>query len=322
MTIHEQLIIQADAARKAARMLALASTESKNNALHAMAEALMNGTEAILTANEKDMANGREKGLSQALLDRLMINESRIEDMAEGLRQVAALKDPVGEGSRIWIGADGIQITQLRTPIGVVGMIYEARPNVTVDAAALCLKSGNAVILKGGSEAIHTNTAIARLIQKAVVSAGIPEGSIQLVESTDREAVQVMMKMNGYIDVLIPRGGAGLIQAVVANASIPVIETGVGNCHVYVDDSAVPEMATQIVINGKTHRPGVCNATESLLVHHSFAKKHLASLARQLQDMGVALRGCEVTQSLVPGIQAADERDWAKIGRASCRERV
>ncbi|MEN1758968.1 glutamate-5-semialdehyde dehydrogenase [Anoxynatronum sibiricum] len=311
MTIAEQVTQQAKAARKASRQMALVSTDEKNQCLLKMAAALETNSGVIQAANEQDLAMAREKGFSQALLDRLMINDARINDMAEGLRQVAALKDPVGEGSRLWTGADGIQISQVRTPMGVVGMIYEARPNVTVDAAALCLKSGNAVILKGGSEAIHTNTAIAGVLKSAMAESALPVEAVQLIESTSREAVNVLMKLNGLVDVLIPRGGAGLIKTVVEQSSVPVIETGVGNCHVFVDASADPVMATAIAVNGKTHRPAVCNATETLLVHESFAREHLGTLTKPLLEKGVELRGCPVTCSLVPAAMPASEEDWS-----------
>ena len=310
MKILEQIKEQAKAARSAAHQMALMETDIKNKALEAMADALLSHIPQIIAENEKDMEKGRCLGLSQALLDRLMLNHDRIQGMASGLRQVASLSDPIGEGTKVWTGADGIQITQMRTPIGVVGMIYEARPNVTVDAAALCLKAGNAVILKGGSEAIHSNTIIADIIGQAAVSTGLPEGCIQFISSTDREAVQVMMRLNGLIDVLIPRGGAGLIKAVVEHSSVPVIETGVGNCHIFLDESAQPMMAENIVINGKTHRPGVCNATETLLVQRDFAEQHLVQIADALSEKGVELRGCIKTCALVPQALPAEERDW------------
>lgn len=310
MKIQEQIKSQATAARSAAHEMALMESDTKNKALESMADALLNHAPQIISENEKDMEQGQHLGLSQALLDRLMLNHARIQDMASGLRQVASLKDPIGEGTKVWTGADGIQITQIRTPIGVVGMIYEARPNVTVDAAALCLKAGNAVVLKGGSEAIHSNTIIADVIGQAAVNAGLPKGCIQFIASTDREAVQVMMKLNGLIDVMIPRGGAGLIKAVVEHSSVPVIETGVGNCHIYLDESAQPVMAENIVINGKTHRPGVCNATETLLVQLDFAKQHLLQIADALSAKGVELRGCIKTCALIPQAVPAEEKDW------------
>ncbi|AVX19971.1 glutamate-5-semialdehyde dehydrogenase [Carboxydocella sporoproducens DSM 16521] len=311
MDVRQYVVEKAKLAQKAARQLAAASTDVKNAALLAMAEALQQRSDEILRANAQDMEAGRQKGLSQALLDRLLLTEKRIADMAEGLRQVAALPDPVGEVVKMWTRPNGLQIGQMRVPLGVVGIIYEARPNVTVDAAALCLKTGNAVLLRGGSEAIHSNTAIARIISRAAREVGLPEGAIQLIEITGREAVNVMLRLNGYLDVLIPRGGAGLIRTVVENASVPVIETGVGNCHVYVDAEADLAMAEEIVINAKTQRPAVCNAMETLLVHREVAAEFLPGLAERLTELGVELRGCPVTRSLVPGIQPATEDDWA-----------
>jgi len=310
MDVRQYVVEKARLAQKAARQLAAASTDVKNAALLAMAEALQQRSDEILRANAQDMEAGRQKGLSQALLDRLLLTEKRIADMAEGLRQVAALPDPVGEVVKMWTRPNGLQIGQMRVPLGVVGIIYEARPNVTVDAAALCLKTGNAVLLRGGSEAINSNTAIARIISRAAREVGLPEAAIQLIEITDREAVNVMLRLNGYLDVLIPRGGAGLIRTVVENASVPVIETGVGNCHVYVDVEADLAMAEEIVINAKTQRPAVCNAMETLLVHREVAADFLPGLAERLTELGVELRGCPETQKLVPGAQAASEEDW------------
>lgn len=310
MDVRQYVVEKARLAQKAARQLAAASTDVKNAALLAMAEALQQRSDEILRANAQDMEAGRQKGLSQALLDRLLLTEKRIADMAEGLRQVAVLPDPVGEVVKMWTRPNGLQIGQMRVPLGVVGIIYEARPNVTVDAAALCLKTGNAVLLRGGSEAIHSNTAITRIISRAAREVGLPEGAIQLIEMTDREAVNVMLRLNGYLDVLIPRGGAGLIRTVVENASVPVIETGVGNCHVYVDAEADLAMAEEIVINAKTQRPAVCNAMETLLVHREVAADFLPGLAERLTELGVELRGCPETQRLVPGVQAATEEDW------------
>lgn len=310
MNINDYMIEKGALAKKASRKLAYISTETKNNALVAMSEALIKNSEFILVENEKDIENGKNNGMSQGLLDRLALNTKRIEDMAEGLKSVALLSDPIGEVTRMWKNADNLQIGRVRVPLGVIGMIYEARPNVTVDAAALCIKSGNAVILKGGKEAINSNIAIANTIIKAAVEAGLPEGSIQLVETTDREAVNTMMKLNEYIDVLIPRGGAGLIQTIVKNSTVPVIETGVGNCHVYVDEDADLEMAANIVINAKTQRTGVCNAMETLLVHKDTAPKLLPKLGERLKSLGVDIRGCEKTQEYIKDIKSATEKDW------------
>jgi glutamate-5-semialdehyde dehydrogenase len=311
MTIAEEVREKGRKAKEAAYILAGLSTEVKDHALLAMARALEDQAEEILSANEKDMAAGYQAGLSKALLDRLLLNPARIKEMAEGLRAIAALPDPVGEVVSMWTRPNGLQIGKMRVPLGVIGIIYEARPNVTVDAAGLCLKTGNAVLLRGGSEAIHSNIAITRVISRAAEEQGIPAGAIQLIETTDREAVNVMLKMRDYLDLLIPRGGAGLIRTVVENATVPVIETGVGNCHVYVDASADPEMATAIVINAKTQRPGVCNAMETLLVHRDIASSWLPKVAERLISRGVELRGCARSRALVPVMKEATEEDWA-----------
>ncbi|HAA90766.1 MAG: Gamma-glutamyl phosphate reductase [Thermoanaerobacterales bacterium 50_218] len=297
-------------AKEAAYKLGSVSTKVKNEALMAMAKALEERMELILTANEQDMEAGRAKGLSNALLDRLLLTPDRIREMAEGLRALVALPDPVGEVVKMWTRPNGLQIGKMRVPLGVIGIIYEARPNVTVDAAGLCLKAGNAVILRGGSEAFNSNKAITDVISAAATSAGIPEGAIQLVETTDREAARIMMRMNGYIDVLIPRGGAGLIQTVVENATVPVLETGVGNCHVYVDEDADLDMATRIVVNAKTQRPAVCNAMETLLVHEKIAEEFLPKVAAALKEKGVELRGCQKTREILPDCNPATEEDW------------
>lgn len=308
--VREQIMEQGKRAREAARALATVSTTKKNEALKAMAAALEARAEEIILANHRDMEAGEAKGLSRALLDRLLLTPERVAEMAGGLRELAALPDPVGEVVRMWTRPNGLQIGQLRVPLGVVGIIYEARPNVTVDAAGLCLKTGNAVLLRGGSEAIHSNQAISAVISEAAVVAGMPGGAIQLVQTTDREAVNVMLRMNEYLDVLIPRGGSGLIRTVVENASVPVIETGVGNCHVYVDQGADLEMAERIIINAKTQRPGVCNAMETLLVHSREAVELLPGLGKALSAKGVELRGCPRTREILPEIKEATEEDW------------
>jgi len=297
-------------ARQAARMLANLNTSRKNEALLAMARALEEEKDYILAANSRDMDGGREKGLSRALLDRLLLNEQRIRDMALGLRELVALPDPAGAVTSMWTRPNGLQIGRVRVPLGVIGIIYEARPNVTVDAAGLCLKTGNAVILRGGSEAFHSNLALTAVISRAATAAGAPDGAIQLIETTDREAVNLLLRANEYLDVLIPRGGAGLIRTVVEHATVPVIETGVGNCHVYVDSDADLAMAGSIVINAKTQRPGVCNAMETLLVHEKVAPVFLPSLAAALKEKGVVLKGCPRTRELVPEAEAASEDDW------------
>jgi len=298
-------------AKEAARKLAALSSEHKNQALLAMAEALEKGAEDIMAANMKDMDLAREQDLPPALLDRLLLNERRIKAMVEGLRELVKLPDPIGQITSMWRRPNGLWIGRMRVPLGVIGMIYESRPNVTVDAAGLCLKTGNAVLLRGGSEAFNSNKALVSLISRAAVEAGIPEGAIQMVESPGREAVGFLLRAREYLDVLIPRGGAGLIQAVVENATVPVIETGVGNCHIYVDREADLTMALNIVINAKTQRPGVCNAVETLLVHREIAPAFLPALAAALGEKGVVLRGCPETLKFIPGAEPAAEEDWA-----------
>lgn len=309
--VREEVISKAQRAKAAARKLSTISTEIKDKALLAMAEALVNRQDEIIKANNVDIKNGEESGLSKTLIDRLLLTPTRIEEMAEGLKVLVGLTDPIGEVISMWTRPNGLQIGQIRVPLGVIGIIYEARPNVTVDAAGLCLKTGNAVILRGGKEAINSNKIIAQIISQAATAAGAPDNSIQLIESIDREAVNIMLKLNEYLDVLIPRGGAGLIQTVVQNATVPVIETGTGNCHVYVDNEADLQMAFDIVINSKTHRPGVCNAMETLLVHRDVAKEFLPKICSGLQEKGVELRGCPETREIVPGVKEATEEDWA-----------
>ena len=265
-------------AKEASYILGNLSSKDKNDALYAMADSLIKNSQVIIEANKKDLEASRAKGTSESMLDRLALNEDRIEAMANGLKQVAALPDPVGEVLGMWTRPNGLQIGKKRVPMGVIGIIYEARPNVTSDAAGLCFKAGNAVILRGGSEAINSNKAIVKVLREGLKSIDLPEDAIQLVEDTSREVATEMMKLNEYIDVLIPRGGAGLIQAVVRNATVPVIETGTGNCHIYVDEYADLDMAVRIVINAKTQRIGVCNACESLVLHESIEKEFLYKL--------------------------------------------
>lgn len=307
----EEVLAKGELAKKAAYKLANLDTQVKDRALVAMAESLAARQSEIIAANAIDLNNGQEKGLSKAMLDRLRLTEQRINDMAIGLRQVATLPDPVGEVNSMWNRPNGLQIGQIRVPLGVVAIIYEARPNVTVDAAALCLKSGNGVILRGGSEAINSNKIITQIIAQAAEDQGVPHGAIQLIENTNREAVTMLLRLNQYIDVIIPRGGAGLINHVVENASVPVIETGVGNCHVYVDQQADLNMAAEIVINGKCQRPAVCNALETLLVHQDQASELLPGLGASLQDLGVEIRGCDQTRKLVSGAKPATDQDYA-----------
>jgi glutamate-5-semialdehyde dehydrogenase len=309
--VKDEVINKAAKAKEAARILSFLSTAVKNQALLVMAEELSERADEIIEANKIDMANGRARGLSGAMLDRLLLTEGRIDEMADGLKAIAGLSDPVGEVISMWQRPNGLQIGKMRVPIGVIGIIYEARPNVTVDAAGLCLKTGNAVVLRGGSEAIYSNKAITNIIASAAVKAGVPEGAIQLIETTDREAVDIMLKLNEYLDILIPRGGAGLIQTVVKNATVPVIETGVGNCHVYVDNEADLAMAKSIVINAKTQRPGVCNAMETLLVQREVAGQLLPDLLNALRDeYRVEVRGCPETKKLVDWVNEATEDDF------------
>jgi len=308
--IQEMLINQGQKSRRAARLLANASTSVKNQALYRMADQLEAGQDEILAANHLDLELGRQQGLSSALLERLTLNPGRIIDMAQGLRDVAALPDPIGETVASSRRPNGLDISRVRTPIGVIGIIYESRPNVTADAAALCLKSGNAILLRGGEEALNSNRVIARIISTAAEESGIPEGAIQLVDSEDRQAAVFMMKMHQYMDVLIPRGGKGLKQAVLENAVVPIIMTGMGNCHVYVDEFADLAKALPIVLNAKVQRPSVCNAAETLLVHHKVAALFLPDMLDALETAGVEIRGCEKTRGIVPGIKAASLEDW------------
>lgn len=298
-------------ARQAARELAICSTTLKNNALLAMATALEQNQPRILAANALDLSAGETKGLSASLLDRLRLTPSRIEAMADGLRQVAALPDPIGECLSGMRRPNGLDIQKVRVPFGVIAMIYEARPNVTVDAAGLCLKTGNAVILRGGSEAIESNKVLAGILIDAAKLSGLPDGAIALVETTDREAVNIMLKMNRYIDVIIPRGGAGLIQTVVENSTVPVIETGIGICHTFVDESADLQMAADIAFNAKVSRPGVCNSMETLLVHRAVAEALLPKLLERYAQAGVELRGCTETATYHAAVKPATEEDWA-----------
>lgn len=310
MDLQEMIFNRAQAAKTASRSMNLISTAVKNSALAAMAHALEQRSSAIIEANAADLEKARQKGVRRSYLDRLMLDEGRIAGMADGLRQAAALPDPVGEGDYSTVRPNGLEIRRVRVPLGVVGMIYEARPNVTADAIGLCLKAGNAVLLRGGSEAIHSNKAIAGIMAEAAYRAGIPEGAVQLIDSTDREAVSIMLKLKGYLDVIIPRGGAGLIRTVVENSIVPVIETGTGVCHTFVDADADLPMALQIAVNAKTSRPSVCNAMETLLVHEAAAAEFLPMLAKAMKEKECELRGCPRCCELVAGMAAADEEDW------------
>ena len=295
-------------AQIAARQLAILDTASKNKGLIAMADALIANQTAILTANKQDLANANE--MPKKFLDRLMLNEQRITDMANGLRSIAQLSDPTAQIDRGWISADGLQIIQRRVPLGVIGIIFEARPNVTADAAGLTFKSGNAVILRGGKEALQTNLAIAKALREALTQSGLPADAIQMVADPSHQSAQEMMNLTKYIDVLIPRGGRGLIQRVVKTATVPVIETGAGNCHVYVDRDADLEMATAIAVNAKVQRPSVCNAAEKLLIHRQVASTYLPVIAKALIKHGVQLRGDEAARKIVPEIIPVTAEDW------------
>lgn len=297
-------------ARQASRALARAGTETKNQALNAMAEKIRSSAEILKQENERDLVAGRDKGLDAALLDRLTLTDARIEAMAEGLEQIAALPDPVGEISDMTYRPSGIQLGRMRVPLGVVGIIYESRPNVTADAAGLCLKSGNATILRGGSEAIHSNQAIAACIRYGLEQAGLPETAVQVVQTTDRAAVGQLITMPDYVDVIVPRGGKGLIERISSEARVPVIKHLDGICHVYIDGEADLDMAEEIAFNAKCHRYGVCNAMETLLVDAAVAEAMLPRLAARYRDEGVELRGCERTRAILKDIETATEADW------------
>lgn len=311
MTTFELVRAKAEAAHKAACALGVVSAAVKNKALLAMADALMAKTDFIIEANDRDMQVARENGMKESMQDRLRLTPERIEGMAEGLRQVAALPDPVGNVIGGQTLANGLKITKVRVPLGVIGIIYEARPNVTADAIGLCLKSGNAVVLKGGSEAMQSNMAVAGVLTEAAEAAGIPQGAIQFIDTADRAAVTALIKLNDFVDVVIPRGGAGLIKAVVQNATVPVIETGSGVCHTYVDAAADCAMARKIAFNAKVQRPSVCNAMETLLVHKDVAGKFLPQMLDEYFKAGVTVFGCQATQEFDERVQPATEEDWA-----------
>ena len=307
-----ELIRKGKNAKEASYILANLTTTDKDRALESMAKNLLENADNIIEENKKDLKKAVENGTSKAMLDRLSLDKSRIEGMADGLMQIINLQDPVGEVIGMWNRPNGLQIGQKRVPIGVIGIIYEARPIVTCDAAGLCLKSGNAVILRGGKEAINSNIAIIKALRQGLKEANITEDAVQLVEDTSREVATEMMKLNDYIDVLIPRGGAGLIKAVVNNATVPVIETGTGNCHIYIDSECDFEMAKNIVVNAKTSRPAVCNAAESLVIHEGVAEELLPILAQALRDKDVVLRGDKKAREIVKDMEEATEEDFYK----------
>ena len=310
MSIEADVTARAKAAKDASRLLALASTRAKNEALAQMARALEEKTGAILDANRGDLERARSGGFTRAFIDRLTLTESRVEEMAVGLRQIAALPDPVGEVVETWRRPSGVEISRVRVPLGVVGFIYESRPNVTADAAALCLKSGNAVLLRGGSEAIECNTVLAQLLGKAAEKAGVPADVIQCVDTTDREAVAAMLRLDRYLDLIIPRGGEELVRLVSERSRVPVLKHDKGVCHVYVDDGADVEMAVAIAVNAKAQRVSVCNSAETLLVHAAIAPRFLPAAAPRFAAAGVELRGDERTRGLGPAAKPAVAEDW------------
>lgn len=297
-------------AKEASRKLGVLDSEKKNSGLLSVTEALLEGEREILSANQKDVIKAAAGGMNQGLIDRLELNKTRIQAMVDGLNQIISLENPVGEILGMKQRPNGLVIGQKRVPLGVIGIIYEARPNVTADAFGLCFKTGNAVILKGGSDALESNKAIVKWIRKGLSDAGLPENAIQLITETDREVTKQFMKMNQYVDVLIPRGGAGLIRTVVENSTIPVIETGTGNCHIFVDETADFDMALNIIYNAKTQRIGVCNACESLVVHRKIADKFLPLLKKRLDEKQVEIRGEQEAITIVPSFKEAEEADW------------
>ena len=306
-----ELTAKGKSAKQAGRKLATVSTITKNQALISMADALELEYRGILEANAIDMENGRAKGLSESMLDRLSLTEDRVQAMAVGLRQIAELPDPIGEVLSSVQRPNGLEISKIRVPLGVIGIIYESRPNVTVDATGLCLKAGNAVLLRGGSEAIHSNIAIIKVIAKAAYKAGIPVGALELIETTDRQAVSAMLKLKQYLDVIIPRGGAELIKKVVENSTVPVIETGTGICHTFVDESADLAMAQAVCFNAKVSRPGTCNSMETLLVHQGIADQFLPAMLSKYHKAGVELRGCPRAIKYHHAVTPASNEDWA-----------
>jgi len=310
MDIKQFVSEKAEKAKAASRKLATLSSEIKNSALLRMAADLERNAAHLISENRKDLMDAEKKGLSKAMIDRLTLNPDRIKAMSDGLREVAALPDPVGEVLRMWRRPNGMDVGRMRVPIGLIGIIYESRPNVTADSAALCLKSGNAVLLRGGSEAVHSNTAIVEILAKAGTEAGIPGGAVSFIENPDRACVMEMLKLNRFIDLVIPRGGEGLIRMVSENSTIPVIKHDKGICHVYVDAKADLAMAGDICFNAKVQRPGTCNAMETMLVHRDAAGAFLPSMISRLRKANVEIRGCRDTKDLVPDIKAATDKDW------------
>ncbi|WP_242267795.1 glutamate-5-semialdehyde dehydrogenase [Bacillus cereus group sp. BfR-BA-01352] len=305
-----EVLAKGKRAKEVARELVLKSTNQKNEALAMVANQLISETAYILEENKRDIEEGKAKGFSDSLLDRLMLTENRIIDMTEGIKQLIELRDPVGERVSAWERPNGLSIQEMRVPLGVVGMIYEARPNVTVDAATICLKTGNAVLLRGSSSAIHSNKAIVAVIHRALKQTSLPQESVQLIEDTTRNSAKQLFTMNDYLDVLIPRGGKQLIDTVVREASVPVLETGAGNCHVFIDETADKQMAIDIIINAKTQRPSVCNAIETIVLHEKWAQQYGSELFSSLKERGVELRGDQKALAMDSSIVLATEEDW------------
>jgi len=310
MDIKSIVFDKAKKAKQAARVLATTSAVMKNEALISMANGLISAAKELKQENEKDLKYAHEKGLSSALIDRLTLTDNRIDGMASGLKEIAALPDPVGEITHMWQRPNGLQVGKIRVPLGVIGIIYESRPNVTADAAGLCLKSGNAIILRGGSEAINSNTAIASILSQSAQNAGLPEGTIQLIEMTDRQAIMEMLKLDQFIDLIVARGGPGLIKTVTDNSTIPVARHSAGICHTYIDASADLKMAEDICFNAKVQRPGVCNAMETMLVHQDEANKFLPPMIQRLLEADVEIRGCPQVHEICPEVAKATEEDW------------
>src|SRR5690606_34145154 len=311
ITVVREVTEKAKLAKEAAGLMNRLTTDEKNDALHKMEDAIVREREAIITANKSDLKRGRANGTSASLLDRLALDDARIEGIAEGLRQIASLPDPVGDVLETFERPNGLRVEKIRVPLGVIGMIYEARPNVTVDAAGLCLKTGNPVVLRGGSAAIDSNRMIVEVLHRALADTAMPPEALQLIEDSDRKSVDAMLKLNGLLDVVIPRGGAALIRNVVENATVPVIETGAGICHTFVDETADPHMAAEIALNAKAQRPSVCNAMETLLIDRGFAAQHLTMLIAPLQAASVELRGCQEMRKLIPSVIPATDDDYA-----------
>lgn len=303
-----ELLEKAQKLKSASKVIGILSTEEKNQALAMMADRLLNEKEFILFENAKDIRAGEENGFTPSLLDRLLLTEERIEQIVEGIRQLIKLDDPIGEIIEAWERPNGLKIHTVRVPLGVIGMVYEARPNVTVDAGSLCLKAGNAVLLRGSTSALHSNKALVHVMREALADSKIPADAVQLLEDTSRETASQMFKLNQFLDVLIPRGGAGLIQSVIENATVPVLETGVGNCHVFIDETAQKQMAIDIALNAKLHRPSVCNAAETLLINKNWP--YVTEVLHALQDHGVELRGDELLALEYSFIKIASEKDW------------